>query len=402
MDALIEILQTLRRNKFRTAMTGFAVSWGIFILVVLLGASSGLQHGMEHNYAGRMSNSMSIRGGWAQLPYKGLPIWRSIELNQQAYRLLSQQSEIELLSPVMEKSMGVRYNDEESTIDVLGVYESYAQIKKAEMQAGRHFLPVDVADAMKVAVLNERAVNDIANGDMNIVGKYIQLNGMYFRVIGVSKDKEAWGGSEVVIPFSTFQGIFQPDGKFQKVEAVVRPGVTDYQTKVKHLLSPVLHFDERDDWALWITDYEEEYADMLKVMWGLRVFILIVSICTLISGAVGVSNIMLVSVRERTKELGIRKALGAPPADVLRSVVGESLMITALFGVIGGLLGTGVVRIIDMMTANAETPIFLHPSVDTFTVVVATVILVVVGAIAGAIPATKAMKVKPIEAMMDK
>ncbi len=380
-------------------MTGFAVSWGIFILVVLLGASSGLQHGMEHNYANRMSNSMEIRGGWAHLPYRGLPTWRSIELNKKAYQLLSQQSAIEMLSPVMEKTIGVRYRDEESTINVMGVYEEYAQIKKAEMLAGRHFLPVDIVDEMKVAVLNERAVREIANGDMGIVGQYIQLNGLFFRVIGVSKDKEAWGGSEVVIPFSTCQGIFQPDGEFSKVEAVLRAGMKDYATEVRHLLSPVLHFDEHDDWALWITDYEEDYADMLKVMWGLRVFILIVSICTLISGAVGVSNIMLVSVRERTKELGIRKALGAPPAEVLRSVVGESLMITALFGVIGGVLGAGVVHLIDMLTANAETPVFISPSVDTFTIVVATIILVAVGAIAGAIPATKAMKVKPIEAM---
>ncbi len=398
-DTLLEILETLRRNKFRTAMTGFAVSWGIFILVVLLGASSGLQHGMEHNYAGRMSNSMSISGGWAQMPYQGLPIWREIQLNHQAYKLLEQHSEIELLSPVHEKTLAVRYQEEESTMNVRGVYESYAQIKKAEMLVGRHFLPVDIADAMKVAVLNERAVKEIANGNMNIVGQFIQLGGLFFRVIGVTVDKEAWGGSEVIIPFSTFQGIFQPDGRFRRVEAVLRPGVKNFESVVRHELSPILRFDERDERALWITDYEEQYADMMKLMWGLRAFILIVSICTLISGAVGVSNIMLVSVRERTKELGIRKALGAPPIEVLRSVVGESLMITSIFGMIGGLLGAGVVRVIDIMTANAETPIFLNPSVDTFTVVVATLILVAVGATAGAIPAAKAMKVKPIEAM---
>lgn len=380
-------------------MTGFAVSWGIFILVVLLGASSGLQHGMEHNYAGRMSNSMSIQGGWAQMPYQGLPIWREIQMNHQAYKLLAQHSEIELLSPVHEKTLSVRYQDEESTVNVRGVYESYAQIKKTEMLAGRHFLPVDIADAMKVAVLNERAVKEIANGNTDIIGQYIQLGGLFFRIIGITEDKEAWGGSEVIIPFSTFQGIFQPDGKFRRVEAVLRPGVKDFKTMVRHELSPILRFDERDERALWITDYEEQYADMMKLMWGLRVFILIVSICTLISGAVGVSNIMLVSVKERTKELGIRKALGAPPAEVLRTVVGESLMITTLFGIIGGLFGAGVVHIIDMMTRDAETPIFLNPSVDTFTIIVATLILVTVGAVAGAIPAAKAMKVKPIEAM---
>lgn len=344
---------------------------------------------------------MTIYSGWAQMPYKGLPIWRYIQLTPQAYRQLSQHPEIELLSPVMEKTLSVRFLDEESRVNVRGVYESYAQIKKAEMLVGRHLLPTDISDAMKVAVLNERAVKEIANGNTDIVGEFIQLDGLFFRVIGVTKDKEAWGGSEVLIPFLTFQGIFQPDGKFSRMEAVLRPGVKHFKTTIRHELSPLLRFDEQDDRALWITDYEEDYADMMKLMWGLRVFILIVSICTLISGAVGVSNIMLVSVRERTKELGIRKALGAPPSEVLRSVVGEALMITTLFGVIGGLLGTGVVHIIDRMTANADTPVFLNPSVDTFTVMVSTLILIIVGAIAGAIPATKAMKVKPIEAMRD-
>lgn len=401
MDTLIEIWQSLRRNKFRTAMTGFAVSWGIFILVVLLGASSGLQHGFEKNYAGQMSNALTVSGGWAQKPYKGLPIWRQILITPEAYKVLEQQPEVAFITPVGETGGAVRYRDEETTLNVKGVTTDYHRIKKTEILRGRALLPMDVEQELKVVVLNERALRDICNGDLGIVGNYIQIGSIFYRVVGVAKDKDAWGGGEALIPYSIFRKIYQSDGKIRRVEAVLQPGTKGFPDKVRHMLSPMLRYDETDERALWIRDYEEDYADMMKVMWALRLFILIVSICTLISGAVGVSNIMLVSVRERTKELGIRKALGAPPVAVLQSVVGESLVITALFGLVGVLLGTGVVKIINLMTAGAKDTPFINPTVDMGTVLIATLILIVVGVVAGAVPATKAMKVKPIEAMRD-
>lgn len=382
-------------------MTGFAVSWGIFILVVLLGASSGLQHGFEKNYAGRMTNSITISSGYAQMPYKGLPIWRHIRLTPQAYRILEQMPEFELITPVGETSGAVRYKDEETTITVKGVTTDFHRIKKTEILRGRMLLPMDIEQEQKVVVLSERALNDIANGDLSIVGNYIQIGNIFYRVVGVVKDKEAWGGGEVLIPYSIFRKIYQPDGMIRRVEAVLRPNTKDFSQHIRNVLSPILKFHPEDDNALWIRDYEEDFSNMMKVMWALRLFILIVSICTLISGAVGVSNIMLVSVRERTKELGIRKAIGAPPVAVLRSVVGESLMITALFGCVGVVFGTGVVKFINVLTAGAKDSPFINPTVDLPTVLLATAILMIVGVIAGAIPATKAMKVKPIEAMRD-
>lgn len=382
-------------------MTGFAVSWGIFILVVLLGASSGLQHGFEKNYAGRMSNAITISSGYATVPYKGLPIWRYMRITPQAYRILEQMPEFELITPVGETGGSVRYKDEETTLNVKGVTIDYHRIKKTEILRGRMLLPMDLEQEQKVVVLNERALNDIANGDLGIVGNYIQIGSIFYRVVGVAKDKEAWGGGEALIPYTIFRKLYQPDGTIRRVEAVLRPGTKGFGQHIRRVLSPVLKFDPEDDNALWIRDYEEDYANMMKVMWALRLFILIVSICTLISGAVGVSNIMLVSVRERTKELGIRKALGAPPAAVLRSVVGESLLITALFGGVGVLFGTGVVKIINVLTAGAKDSPFINPTVDMPTVLLATAILMIVGVVAGAVPATKAMNVKPIEAMRD-
>lgn len=216
LDTLIEIWESLMRNKFRTAMTGFAVSWGIFILVVLLGTSSGLQHGMEKNYAGQMSNSLTITGGWALKPYKGLPIWREILISPQAYRMLEQMPECEFITPVGETGGAVRYKDEETTLNVKGVTSDYHRIKKTEILRGRMLLPMDVEQDQKVAVLNERALNDICNGDLDIVGNYIQIGSIFYRVVGVAKDKEAWGGGEALIPYSIYRKIYQPDGKDRK------------------------------------------------------------------------------------------------------------------------------------------------------------------------------------------
>lgn len=382
-------------------MTGFAVSWGIFILVVLLGASSGLQHGFEKNYAGRMSNAMTISGSWAQKPYRGLPIWRQIQITPQAYKILEQMPEFEFITPVGSTYAPVRYKDDETSLSVKGVTTDYHRIKKTEILRGRMLLPMDIEQEQKVVVLTERALNDIANGDLNIVGDYIQIGNIFYRVIGIAKDKGGRNNNNALIPYPIFRKVYQPDGKIRDIEAVLKPGTSGMADKIRHMLSPVLMYDETDEHALWIDDYEEEHADMMMIMWALRLFILIVSICTLISGAVGVSNIMLVSVRERTKELGIRKAIGAPPADVLRSVVMESLMITAMFGAIGMLMGTGVVKILNIMTAGKKDTPFINPTVDMGVVLIAALILVIVGVVAGAIPATKAMKVKPIEAMRE-
>jgi putative ABC transport system permease protein len=201
------------------------------------------------------------------------------------------------------------------------------------------------------------------------------------------------------IPFTTHQNLFSTSRKFQKMSLTMTSGTRDIYKKVKNLLAGPMQFDKDDPFAVGVWSQEEQVEEQQRVMGAIRLFILILGLCTLVSGAVGVSNIMLVSVRERTKELGIRKALGAPPSMVMWSVIGESLMITCIFGFIGVLMGSGVVSLIGMFTANATEQVLVNPSVDVWAVVVATLILIVIGVIAGAIPAYRAMRIKPIEAM---
>ena len=406
MDTILEILQTMRRNKFRTAMTGFAVSWGIFILVVLMGASTGLQHGIMHFFDSVTENAVRLYCGWTQMPYKGLPTDRQMVFTDKEYRLLRQLPMVEYVSPVAQTSVVTRYRQQTTSINLQGVNGDYSRINKMDMVAGRFLSKMDFDENRKVIVINKLALNDLANGDSTIVGQYVIVGDIFFRVIGIV-DAGRWG-AEAFIPLTIHQRIYSTDHHADQMVLAIR---SEYQTtsaddtltvskRLRQLLSPSMLFHPDDQNAIWIDVKEENMKQNQTFVAGLQLLIIIISICTLISGAVGVSNIMLVSVKERTKELGIRKAIGAPPAAVMRSVVAEALTITLLFGGIGIMFGSGVVKVIAMLTASQEgDSIFMNPTVDAGTVTLALAILVVVGVIAGAIPAYRAMNVKPIEAL---
>lgn len=399
-DLLREIWESLRQNKFRTAMTGFAVVWGIFILVVLLGASNGLENGMQANYGSRLSNSVDIWSSWTSIPYKGLPKERYLFFNDNNAQLIRNLPEVELFSRVASKyNVETVYGKESIALELIGVEGDYQHIFNKDIIVGRFVNARDIAEQEKIGVLDERAIEMLGVNAEQILGEYIKVNNIRFRVVGVCEKGERWQGASMFIPFTTHQNLFSTSHKFQKMSLTMTSGTRDIEKKVKNLLAGPMQFDKDDPFAVGVWSQEESVEEQQRVMGAIRLFILILGLCTLVSGAVGVSNIMLVSVRERTKELGIRKALGAPPAMVMWSVVGESLMITSIFGFIGVLMGSGVVSLIGMFTANATEQVLVNPSVDVWAVVVATLILIVIGVIAGAIPAYRAMRIKPIEAM---
>lgn len=406
LDLLHEIFSSLSRNKFRTAMTGFAVVWGIFILVVLLGVSNGLENGMQANFGSRLTNSVDIWTSWTSMPYKGMPRWRPMHFTDREAAIVRNLPEVELFSRAVSKYMDVSYRTESANIEVKGVEKDYQTIFKKDILAGRFLNPHDDSDRSKVAVIDTRTVEILAVSPQEIVGQYIQIGGILFRVIGVCEKGERWDGATVHIPFATHQMLYSTDQKFDKMCVTMTAGTRGSVDKIRSLLCGPMQFDPSDKQAVGVWSQEESMEQQSKVMFAIRIFIIILGLCTLISGAVGVSNIMLVSVRERTKELGIRKALGAPPATILQSVVGEALMITTIFGIIGVLLGMGVVSLVGMMAQGASQgggqAILVNPSVNLPVVLIATAILIVIGVIAGAIPAVRAMRIKPIEAMRDK
>ena len=399
-DLLREIWESLRQNKFRTAMTGFAVVWGIFILVVLLGVSNGLENGMQANYGSRLSNSVDIWSSWTSIPYKGLPKERHLSFNDNNAQLIRNLPEVELFSRVASKyDVETVYGKESITLELIGVESEYQQIFNKDIIVGRFVNARDIAEREKIGVLDERAIEMLGISAEQILGEFIKVNNVRFRVVGVCEKGERWQGASMFIPFSTHQNIFSTSRKFQKMSMTMTSGTRNIEKRVKTLLAGPMQFDKDDPGAVGVWTQEESVEEQARVMGAIRLFILILGLCTLVSGAVGVSNIMLVSVRERTKELGIRKALGAPPITVMLSVVGESLAITSIFGLIGVLLGSGVVSLIGMLTANAQEQVLVNPSVDGWAVMVATLILIIIGVIAGAIPAYRAMRIKPIEAM---
>lgn len=401
-DLLREIWESLRQNKFRTAMTGFAVVWGIFILVVLLGVSNGLENGMQANYGSRLSNSVDVWSSWTSIPYKGLPKERYMFFNDNHAQIIRSMPEVELFSRVVSKyDVETVYSKESITLEVVGVESDYQHIFNKRLLSGRFVNARDIAEREKVGVLDERAIEMLGVTADQILGAYIKVSNVRFRIVGVCEKGDRWQGASIYIPFSTHQSIFSTYREFGKMCMTMTSGTRDIEQKIKNLLAGPMQFDKEDPRAIGVWTQEESVEEQGRVMAAIRLFILLLGLCTLISGAVGVSNIMLVSVRERTKELGIRKALGAPPATIMWSVVGESLIITTFFGFVGVLIGSGVVAIIRMVVANSQgaEQVLQNPSVDLGAILIATLILVIIGVIAGAIPAYRAMRIKPIEAM---
>lgn len=401
-DLLREIWESLRQNKFRTAMTGFAVVWGIFILVVLLGVSNGLENGMHANYGSRLSNSVDVWSSWTSIPYKGLPKERYMFFNDNHAQIIRSMPEVELFSRVVSKyNIETVYSKESITLEVVGVESDYQHIFNKRLLSGRFVNARDIAEREKVGVLDERVIEMLGVTADQILGAYIKVSNVRFRIVGVCEKGDRWQGASIYIPFSTHQSIFSTYREFGKMCMTMTSGTRDIEKKVKNLLAGPMQFDKDDPRAIGVWTQEESVEEQGRVMGAIRLFILLLGLCTLISGAVGVSNIMLVSVRERTKELGIRKALGAPPATIMWSVVGESLIITTFFGFVGVLIGSGVVAIIRMVVANSQgaEQVLQNPSVDLGAILIATLILVIIGVIAGAIPAYRAMRIKPIEAM---
>lgn len=383
-------------------MTGFAVAWGIFMLIVLLGASSGLEHAMRSEVEGEMKNKVDIYAGWATKPYKGLRADRDIHFSERDLLTLRSLPFVENFSAIS-GSMG-NVSEEGYTIGYInGVEANYGRAFGVTILKGRFINEIDLAQKRKVCVVDEAILNEL--GGKDLVGKTIQIKGINCLVVGVSeKNSGPFARSgRVFIPLSTYDALFSPDHLYDQVVFSVKEEYysnhtpDDLEKSLRHLLSPSMLFDEEDENALYVSNDKKGNAWMSKIIHGIQLFILIIGWLMLVSGVVGVSNIMLVSVRERTKEFGIRKAIGAPPRTILLMVLGESMIITLLFGFIGVYMGALVVALIDALVP--ESMFFKNPSVDVSMIIIAFVTLVVAGSLAGLTPAIRSMRIKPIEAL---
>lgn len=416
-DHLQEILQTLRKNKLRTTLTGLSVSWGIFILIVLIGAGNGLKNGVTSNFSGRAVNRVSLWSGTTSMPHNGLKSGRNIQFSEKEVgRIKTEMKESRLIAPRIENMQTISFGAEYGSYTVRGVTPDYMEIEKLVLRPedGRFINNLDLREQNKVIVLDNRVAQTLFKGKPAL-GNYVKVGNLMFKVVGVNTKKQSENASAVYIPFTTAQTIFNPSKKFNGIIFTVEglettEANTNFNDALRSLLGRSLNFNPQDKQALWVNNMQSDYIETQKVFGGITIFVSIIGILTLIAGIVGVSNIMLVSVKERTREIGIRKAIGAPPSSILKTIILESLIITAIFGYIGMILGIGLTELINFVmeqSANGvqgsgsemEMSVFKNPTVNIGYAVFATVVLIIAGVVAGYLPARKAVKIKPIEAM---
>lgn len=415
-DQLQEILSTLKKNKMRTTLTGLSVSWGIFILIVLLGAGNGLRNGVTQNFSSRAVNRIQLWSGTTSMPYKGLKSERNLYFTQDELDMIRDEiTESRLITARTNTTQTISYGNEYGSYQVRGVMPNYFDIEKLILNrdGGRFINELDINESNKVIVLDKK-VADLLFKNESPLGKYVKVGQLMFKVVGVNSKQEQWGGSNTYIPFTTSQAIFNPNDRFYQITFTVDGLVTEeendrFDESLRALMGRQLNFNPEDQQALWVYNAQSEYVETMKIFDGINFLVTIIGILTLIAGIVGVSNIMLVSVKERTREIGIRKAIGATPSSILKTIILESIIITTVFGYIGLMMGIGLTEAVHFFMEQAasaqsvgdepQMSVFSNPTVDIGYALFATLILILSGVIAGYLPARKAVRVKPIEAM---
>lgn len=414
MNTLQEIFASLKHNKMRTILTGLSVSWGIFILIVLLGAGNGLKNGVTSNFSSRATNTVQMWAGNTSMPFKGLKTNRSLNFSEDEVGSISENLDVTSnQSGIINKQSTITYKGEFGSYSVKGVKPNYTKIFNFEFksQDGRFINELDLKEVNKVIVL-DRKIADVLFKRESALGKHVQVGNVMFKVIGINSKKQQWGGGNAYIPFSTAQLIYNPDRKFGSIAMTVNGLQTEqandeFNDKLKANMAQSLTFDPKDTQAINIRNSQRDYIETMKIFGGITMFVSFIGILTLIAGIVGVSNIMLVSVKERTREIGIRKAIGAPPITILRSIIIESVLITAIFGYIGIVFGVGLTELVNffLQQSAAGDPsgmsVFKDPTVSLSYVLISTSILIIAGVFAGYMPARRAVRIKPIEAMRE-
>lgn len=399
-----EIYITLRTNKLRTILTGFSVAWGIFMLIVLLASGTGLENGVKDQFSGDAVNSLWLNAGRTSLPYKGLQANRDIQFDIRDRQIIAQ-THPELMNLSGRLNLWdinqVVYKEKSGNFNIRAVEKGMVAAEKIVIKKGRFVNDEDVKQARKVAAVGRLLVKELF-GKTDPMGKYIEINGIPFLVVGVFHDE---GGEQderrAYIPVSIGMKTFRGTDHIDQIVLTINDMDESQriEKELKQLLAQRHTFDPADDKALFVWNNLVEYNRVMGVITGIRIFVWIIGIGTLIAGIVGVSNIMMIAVRERTRELGIRKALGATPGSIIGLILAESIVITSVAGYIGLILGIAVVESSRKWLPDSE--FFQHPDVDLMVAIQAVILLVIAGLIAGFFPARKAAIVRPIEALKE-
>ena len=412
---LSEVWSTSKRNKLRTSLTGFAVAWGIFMLIFLLGAGNGLINAQLQQSTRFLANSMRVFPGETSKAYKGLKEGRSITLNDRDI-LISNKTYGQYVDDVggrlEQYNVNINYGDNYvASQSLVGVAPTHPKIDKTELIAGRFINEIDMKEQRKNVVLSRSQAKELCKDYRSLVGKNVKISNLNFQVVGIYKDDESRNNTEAFIAYSTIKTIYAKGDDAGSLEFTIKNLKTqeDNEQFEKNYRASINNNHQAapdDDRTIWLWN---RYMDNIQMNQGIAIMqtaLWIVGLFTLLSGIVGVSNIMLITVKERTREFGVRKAIGAKPWSILKLIITESIIITSFFGYIGMVCGVAANEIMDATIGHTtvdtglfKAAMFVNPTVGLGTCIGATITIVIAGTIAGLIPAIKAARIRPIEAL---
>ena len=414
-ELIKEIWSTSKRNKLRTSLTGFAVAWGIFMLIFLLGAGNGLINAQLQQSTRFLANSMRVFPGETSKAYKGLKEGRSITLNDKDI-LISNKTYGQYVDDVggrlEQNNVNINYGDNYvASQSLVGVAPTHPKIDKTEMIAGRFINEIDMKEQRKNVVLSRSQAKELCKDYRSLVGKNVKISNLNFQVVGIYKDDESRNNTDAFIAYSTIKTIYAKGDDAGSLEFTIKNLKTqeDNEQFEKNYRASINNNHQAapdDDRTIWLWN---RYMDNIQMNQGIAIMqtaLWIVGLFTLLSGIVGVSNIMLITVKERTREFGVRKAIGAKPWSILKLIITESIIITSFFGYIGMVCGVAANEIMDATIGHTtvdtglfKAAMFVNPTVGLGTCIGATIAIVIAGTIAGLIPAIKAARIRPIEAL---
>jgi len=424
MELLSEIWRTASRNKLRTTLTGFAVAWGIFMLIVLLGAGNGLINAQVQQNQRHLNSSMVVFGGWTSKPYQGLKEGRDIRLHERDMEITAEEfrKNVDEVGAQYYASSTISLGQQYLAGSIAGIYPNHTKIEKVEILVGRFVNDIDIRESRKVLVLGNKQAQELLGGQTDaasvkterlavLVGKYMQVGNLAFKVVGIYKEQEN-GRGNAFAPYTTIKRIFGANtDDAGRIEFTFHGLPTEeaneaFEKEYRQRLNAAHQAHPEDEDAVWLWNRFTQSLQMEQGISIIRTALWIVGLFTLLSGIVGISNIMLITVKERTHEFGIRKAIGAKPWGILRLIIVESIIITTFFGYIGMVLGVFANEYMDVTlghktidTGLFKATMFVDPTVGLDVCIEATMVMIIAGTLAGLIPAYKASRILPIEAL---
>lgn len=411
IDKWQEIFQTIMKHKLRTFLTALGVFWGIFMLVLLMGAGKGLENGVTGLFGKLAKNSMFIGTSRTSKPYKGLNAGRFVRLKMNDIDALKANfsDEIKYIAPILWMPSGeVIRGEKKGAFGTRGLHPDYIKIDQMEMVEGRFLNSFDMRDTRKVAAIGKRVREVLFEEDENPIGGYIKFQGLEYKVIGVFKSsrraQEAVEDEEqIYVPITTAQKIMNQPSRVNMFACTMYEEVsaTALEPRVLKILKERHSVHPDDEQGFWVNNLEEEFGEVMGLFNGIKFLVWFVGIGSILAGVIGVGNIMLIIVKERTKEIGIRKAMGATPWSIISMILQESILITTVAGYLGLMVSTGIIVLMDSLIGEDDIEFYANPEVDINIGIAAFIILVIAGALTGLIPAFQAANINPVEALKD-